>query len=97
MSQRYADACRRPESLDPSVLEWRIASVTYHRLRGVLLIEGFESGPGGGEAFTGLPLGLGQLLPSLLDVFGLVIRHGPTLRPELAGGPGFRSDGTEGD
>ena len=56
-------------------------SVTHNRLRGVLLIERLQTGAGGGQSFTGFPLGVGQLLPSLLDVFGLVISHGPTIRP----------------
>ena len=59
-------------------------SVTHNRLRGVLLIERFQRGSGSGKAVPGFPLGIGQPLPSLLDVFGLVISHGPTIGPERA-------------
>jgi hypothetical protein len=56
--------------------------VTHNRFRRVLLVECLESGSGGGKAVLGFPHSIGQLAPTLVDVLGLVVSHGPTLRPE---------------
>jgi hypothetical protein len=66
--------------------------VTHYRLWGVLLVESLEGGFGDSEALPRYPLGLGQLLPSLLDVLELVISHGPTIGPYRAPKPGTGVD-----
>jgi len=56
--------------------------VTHDGFRRMSVVARLQKRPGGGEAFTDFPIGIGQLLPTLLVVFELAISHAPTLRPE---------------